>query len=150
MQREQAVSLIARLGDAVGMSLALDESGMCMLALDDNTAISIGHDLTSERLVLFAPLDAVVPTERALRWLLSANFLWQATGGATLALTPGGDAAILQQALPDDIDVPGLQAAFTAFADQAVYWNRESPVSEEDAATSGAPDFGSDSHMIKG
>lgn len=124
MNREQADSLIRQLGTAIGMTeLALDDAGMCLLALEDDTVITIGYDITSEQLILMSPLDAVEPTERVLRNMLIANFLWHGTEGATLALNPSGQVALLQRAVPDAIDVPGLQAAFEAFASQARTWN---------------------------
>ncbi|MEI6414696.1 MAG: type III secretion system chaperone [Pseudomonadota bacterium] len=124
MQREQAHILIQQLGTAVGMPLILDDAGMCLLALEDDTVISIGYDITRQQLVLFAPLEAVEPTERVLRAMLSANFLWHSTEGSTLALNPGGNAAVLQRALPEILDVSDLQASFTAFASQTQAWNR--------------------------
>lgn len=124
MNREQADSLIRQLGTAIGMTeLALDDAGMCLLALEDDTVITIGYDITSKQLILMSPLDAVEPTELVLRNMLIANFLWHGTEGATLALNPGGRVALLQRAVPDTVDVPGLQAAFEAFALQARKWN---------------------------
>jgi hypothetical protein len=124
MTREQADTLIRQLGTAIGMAeLALDAGGTCLLALDDDTIVSIGYDVTSERLIMMSPLDAVEPTAAVLHQLLVANFLWHETAGATWALSPGGEAAVLQSAIPDQIDIPGLQAAFEAFAVQARNWN---------------------------
>ena len=59
MQREQAHILIQQLGTAVGMPLILDDAGMCLLALEDDTVISIGYDITRQQLVLFAPASFI-------------------------------------------------------------------------------------------
>lgn len=124
MQREQADQLINQLGLATDLPLALDEAGTCLLALDDDSVVSFGYEPNRERLVLFAPLERIEPSEAVMRTMLSANFLWYASDGATFALNPGGDVALLHLALPDDIDVPGLQTAFEAFVKQVQFWNQ--------------------------
>jgi hypothetical protein len=80
MKRTQADQLISQLGAALGIdALELDEAGTCLLALEDESVITIGYDSHNEQLVLMSPLDAVQPNEENLRTMLSANCVFRRT-----------------------------------------------------------------------
>jgi hypothetical protein len=117
MNRQQAEALLQQFGAAMGLSdLCFDDASTCLLVLEDTSTVSLAHDQATQQLVMTSPLDAVEVSESVMRKMLSANFLWQQTQGATLALTPSGRAAVLQRAVPDTTDASALVAAFEAFA----------------------------------
>lgn len=104
MDSMQITNGLAHLGEHLGIeALALDEQGICSLAIDDGRwIVSIGHSTGESSLRLMLCVDELVPDERQAYRLLAANFAWQGGDGATFALAPDSGALILQRNVSSD------------------------------------------------
>lgn len=122
-----AQTLVEGLGRTLGLDgLALDpDDGTLTLELDDSHLVSVGVDRSGEAVTLFAPLTVGPVTEPDLvRHALEANFLWQRTAGATLAIEPGSGQLVLHLRLAlAGLQVPAFAAALAGFAEQAASWS---------------------------
>jgi hypothetical protein len=137
MDRTEADALVARLGQVLGIAgLALDEGGVCTLAIDDGAVVvSLGHNAGAGTLDLMTCLDEVVPDGRLASRLLQANFGWHGTGGAGFAIEPVTGALVLQRRLcAAEAEGNGLAGALEALVAAAQAWSRrlaEEPTTQE-------------------
>lgn len=102
-QKEQAQELILALGRKMGIAdLAFGEDGMIVFEIDTAMTLAIGVEPDTDAITLYAPLHGSAGNRGSglLEQLLVANFLWQATQGATLALDPTTNHVVQQQRLP--------------------------------------------------
>jgi hypothetical protein len=129
MDRGQADVLVGDLASALGIpSLALDEGGMCILALeegDDRVIVSIGHNTGAGALDLMCCLDSVEPSPRRNADALIANANAPAGTAVTLAAEPKTGAYVVQRRyFGPDFGDGGLPGAVVSFVDDALAWAR--------------------------
>ena len=127
MDRGQADILVGDLAKAMGIpTLALDEGGMCILALEEGperVIVSIGHNVGAGALDLMCCLDSVDPSPRRNAEALIANSDPPSHGAVILAAEPRTGAYIVQRRfLGPEFDEGGLPAAVVAFVDDALAW----------------------------
>lgn len=128
------------LGKKLGVEIE-DAGGAFALEIDGQTVIlqQAGDDLVLVR----ADLGVVPPDRRdtVARVALEANYLYQGTGGATLAVNPGDGHLHLQRYnWLERIDADKAMDALTHFADTAASWKRL--VSEIPATTAAREEIG--------
>ena len=106
-------------------ALALDESGMCVLALEEGeerVIVSIGHNAAAGSIDLMACLGNVEPSPARVAEALAANFL-SPTASVSLAAEPSTGAFIVQRRYSGpDLGDGGLPAALIGFVDDAAAW----------------------------
>lgn len=124
MDRSQANAHIAQLGQVLGLSdLALDEEGVCMLALgDDELFVTLGLDALGG-LRLMICLDDVVPEGGQLAELMAENFSPARTEGGVFALLPETGALVLHRRCgEDEFKAGGLADVVAGLARVARHW----------------------------
>ena len=93
--------LLERFGTDTGLGrLALDEANTCSF-LVDGMRVSLLHVVEGDRLLLYADVEDLPDsgTEALLLSVLSANYLFRGTAGATLAVRPDSRTLFLNQSL---------------------------------------------------
>lgn len=125
-QRAQADALLTELGAKMGLlDLKLDADGAGALVFDDQIVVNLHYNPNFHRLVLFTALGTPAGKNREtiLAELLKANFLWQGTSRATLALDSHTDSAVmfLEAALVQATALT-LEKVLETFINTAEYW----------------------------
>jgi hypothetical protein len=124
MDRTQADAHITRLGDVLGLAgLALDEQGLCLLALDGGALlVKMGYQPQSGSINLMVCLDKVVPTPVQMADLLAAHFGWAHVDTGVFAIEPGTGALVLQRRCGDGELDAGLYSIVDAMVNVAERW----------------------------
>ncbi|MEM8795171.1 MAG: type III secretion system chaperone [Pseudomonadota bacterium] len=129
MARMHAEGLISGFGKAINMEggLKLDEKNHLILKMDDGPDLHFEYFEEEDILVLASALPSPSGDKKAAVYelLLSANFMWQGTGGATLSINPETKDVIVHHKL----DVKRVQEAemeelVTGFAKLCEYWQQ--------------------------
>ncbi|MEI6987213.1 MAG: type III secretion system chaperone [Rhodospirillaceae bacterium] len=125
MDRTQAQALLSEFGTLTGLpDVELDEAGIGTFVVDDNILVSVGFDDLAGRLVLMATLDQCETGPAQMTAMLQANFLWRGAGGASFALTPNGDTAVLLFPVPVDANAIALSVIVQSFIDVIETWQK--------------------------
>jgi hypothetical protein len=126
MDRAHVEALVGEFGDAKGIAdLALDDDDFVSLADEGDRAVNLEYFEEDGCLVLFTNVGEVPEERRFVLYedLLKANFFWQLSGGATLALNPAGTRVMLVASIPVEVlDVPKLVLVFDHVATLAWGW----------------------------
>ena len=130
--------LIADFASKVGLEdFAPDEEGVCHL-IDENTVITI-QDCGEIGLILITAPLAKLPARTAavlLRRLLAANFLYEKTMGATIALDEeNGILYLTRYDALGSLDGERLKARLESFATVLDQWRREISSAKASAKT---------------
>ncbi|MCZ0944080.1 MAG: type III secretion system chaperone [Gammaproteobacteria bacterium] len=115
-------SLIREFGAAIGLEeMAFDDQQRCNLMFDD-VPVSLELSGGEDSLYIYSVLGPE-PAEGAKELyseLLKANYAFAQTGGATLALDPGGGGIVLMREEPLEIlHLPQLEALIENFVNTA-------------------------------
>jgi len=116
--------LLEGLGKNLGVEL-IDEGGAAAVLVDDMPVIL--HAAGDDILFVHADLGEIAPEgrEEIIAAALEANFLYQATGGATLAVNgQDGHLHIQKYNWIDRLDVEKATNDLTRFADVALSWRK--------------------------
>ena len=116
--------LIDGLGKNLGMELT-DEGGATAVEVDGIPVVL--HAANDDLLLMHADLGEIVPEnrERVLAAAMEANFLYQGTGGATLAVdSRNGHMHLQKYNWLDRIDMDKAMSGLTRFADTVKAWKR--------------------------
>lgn len=157
---ENLAMALKELGEKNGFDIALDDNGACTLELADGRALCIQERANMNELDFVAILGEVPDAVRAEVFadLLSANFYWQETLGATLSWNADLEQVVLIYPLPlADATSETLESIFTRFLELQAAWKdrldemvaeAQEPDGDEEATdeTDDAPD--GDNHMI--
>ena len=114
--------VIEGIGKNLGVEL-VDEGGAAAVQVDGNTVILQAAD--DDLVLLHADLGEIVPEnrDRVLAAAMEANFLYQGTGGATLAVDPRNGHLYLQKYnWLDRLDAEKAVTSLTRFADMVKLW----------------------------
>ena len=112
--------------DGIGKNLGVelvDEGGAAAVQVDGNTIILQAAD--DDLVLLHADLGEIVPEnrDRVLAAAMEANFLYQGTGGATLAVDPRSSHLYLQKYnWLNRLDAEKAVTSLTRFADTVQAW----------------------------
>ena len=112
--------------DGIGKNLGVelvDEGGAAAVQVDGNTIIFQAAD--DDLVLLHADLGEIAPEnrDRVLAAAMEANFLYQGTGGATLAVDPRSSHLYLQKYnWLDRLDAEKAVKSLTRFADTVQAW----------------------------
>ena len=99
---ENVAQSLKELGEKIGFDIALDADGTCTLELADGRPLVIQERANLDELD-FVSVIGEVPDERraeVFTALLSANFYWNGTLGATLSWDPGLEQVVIIYPLP--------------------------------------------------
>lgn len=128
------------IADGLAVNFGIDglefgDDGTITLQIDERLLLSLALTAEPEGLILFAPLTGEpVSSPALLRRALLGNFLWQATGGATLSVEPKGGQLVLQQQVPlAGLDYPAFAALLQTFIEQAEAWSAEAALGTDEA-----------------
>lgn len=122
--REHVDLALAEVGSRIGLDgMLLEEDGSAVLMLDE-IVVNLELDEAADRLLMYASLGRPAGGREALyKALLRGNFLWGATGGATLSLDPAeGDVMLQQAATASTLDGTALEGLLEGFANAAESW----------------------------
>lgn len=148
---ENLAQSLKDLGEKIGFDIALDADGTCTLELADGRPLVIQERANLDELD-FASVIGEVPDERraeVFTALLSANFYWNGTLGATLSWDPGLEQVVIIYPLPlANATGETLENVFKRFLELQAAWKdrlAELVSVAEDMANEpddGAPDDG--------
>ena len=138
--------VIDGIGKNLGLELA-DEGGAAAVQVDGSPIIL--HMAGDDLLLMHADIGEIPPEnrDRIRAAALEANFLYQGTGGATLAVDPNSGHLHLQKYnWLDRLDVEKAVESLTRFADTVTTWKElvaeASAVPEPSAAQESSPSGG--------
>jgi hypothetical protein len=136
-----ATRLLQEFGARIGLpEVHFGDDDFCTLSFDD-LILNLEHRAADDSLTGYIWLCAV-PAERraeAALQIADANYLLVATAGATLGMNRlTGDVALSQRLPTGDLDLPGLERAFTILLNLADRW-RQRLTAEPVAAPAAAP-----------
>ena len=129
--------LVDKLGDRLGVELT-DEGGAAAVEVDGIPVVL--QRASDDLLLVHADLGDIAPEnrEKVLAAAMEANFLYQGTGGATLAVDPrDGHLHLQKYNWLDRIDMDKVLSGLTRFADTVKAWKgiASSPTAETPPAT---------------
>ncbi|MBP5320930.1 MAG: type III secretion system chaperone [Kiritimatiellae bacterium] len=116
---------LKELGEKNGLAIALDANGACTLELEDGRMLCLQERANLNELDFVAILGEVPETARAEVFtdLLSANFYWKETLGATLSWNADLEQVVLIYPFPlADATPASLEAIFTRFLELQAAW----------------------------
>ena len=122
---ENLAMALKELGEKNGFDIALDDNGACTLELADGRAFCLQERANVNELDFVAILGEVPEEVRAnvFTELLSANFYWQETLGATLSWNADLEQVVLIYPLPlADATQGTLESIFTRFLELQAAW----------------------------
>ena len=122
---ENLAMALKELGEKNGFDIALDDNGACTLELADGRAFCLQERANVNELDFVAILGEVPEDVRATVFteLLSANFYWQETLGATLSWNADLEQVVLIYPLPlADATQGTLESIFTRFLELQAAW----------------------------
>ena len=138
-------STLKDIGAKSGLEIALDENGACTLELADGRVLLLQERADLNELDFVATLGPVPEEVRASVFteLLSANFYWKETFGATLSWNADLEEVVLIYPLPlADATSELVETVFRQFIDLQATWSarlagriaaeREGEVEEDD------------------
>ena len=114
------------IGAKSGLDIALDENGSCTLELADGRVIVLQERADLNELDFVANLGTVPEETRAevFTALLTANFYWNETLGATLSWNADLEEAVLIYPLPlADATPESVETIFTRFIELQAAWS---------------------------
>jgi hypothetical protein len=99
---ENLAQSLKELGEKIGFDIALDADGTCTLELADGRPLVIQERANLDELDFVSVVGEVPDALRAevFTALLSANFYWNGTLGATLSWDPGLEQVVIIYPLP--------------------------------------------------
>ena len=116
--------MVETLGKNLGIEL-VDEGGAAAVQIDGNTVIL--HAAGDDLILIHADLGDVAPEsrDRVLAVAMEANFLYQGTGGATLAVNPADAHLHLQKYnWLERMDADKMLETLSRFAETVSTWKR--------------------------
>ena len=127
MDKAQAQAAVGDLARELGMADAsLGEAGHCLLAIDDGAVlVHLGYNPSAGAIDLMICLDEVTPSPADVARLMTANFAWVESAGATFALEPqSGALVVARRCNAADIGNSGLRRALEALVEVAETWSK--------------------------
>ena len=122
---ENVAQSLKELGEKIGFDIALDADGTCTLELADGRPLVIQERANLDELD-FVSVIGEVPDERRAEVftdLLSANFYWNGTLGATLSWEPELEQVVLIYPLPyANATFETLENVFKRFLELQAAW----------------------------
>lgn len=135
-----AGELVKELGARLGISLALNENGLCSVNFDKDT---VDFELSGNDLYLIAELGLVQAgaDKEFYKQLLEANFLGTKTAGAAISLDPDKEnMVVLHKKIVTPMEYTDFEKAVEFFVKAVRYWkeyialprvqNKEVPLTE--------------------
>lgn len=122
---ENLALALKELGEKIGFDIELDGNGACTLMLADERPLCIQERANLNELDFVSLLGEVPEDVRAAVFadLLSANFYWQETLGATLSWNADLEQVALIYPFPLADATPGtLESIFTRFLELQAAW----------------------------
>ena len=122
---ENIALAMKELGEKNGLDIALDENGTCTLALADGRVLCLQERVNLNELDFVALLGEVPVDARAdvFKELLSSNFYWKETLGATLSWNADLEQVALIYPFPlADATSDTLASIFTRFLELQAAW----------------------------
>lgn len=117
-----AGELVKELGARLGISLALNENGLCSVNFDKDT---VDFELSGNDLFLIAELGFVQAgaDKEFYKQLLEANFLGTKTAGATISLDPDKEHTVmLHKKIVTPMEYTDFEKAVEFFVKAVRYW----------------------------
>lgn len=157
---ENLAMALKELGEKNGFDIALDDNGACTLELADGRAFCLQERANVNELDFVAILGEVPETVRAdvFTDLLSANFYWQETLGATLSWNADLEQVVLIYPFPLAEATSGsLESIFTRFLELQAAWkdrldelvaDAQKPTDGEETKSADVDAQAGDDHMI--
>ena len=142
---EDIETALRELGEKNGFEISLDENDACTLALADGRPVVLQLRAALNELDFVAILGDVPDDRRAdvFADLLSANYYWQETLGATLSWNPALEQVVLIYPFPlADATPESLESTFERFLELQAAWkdrlaelasDEDEPVGNDDA-----------------
>ena len=122
---KDAKQILKEIGAKNGLEMALDENGACTLELADGRVMLIQERADLDELDFVATLGPVPEEARAAVFteLLSANFYWNDTYGATISWNADLEEAVIMYPLHlADATAESVETVFSRFVELQSAW----------------------------
>ena len=122
---KDARQVLKEIGERRGLEMTLDDNGACTLELADGRVMLIQERAHLNELDLDAGLGPVPEEARAAVFteLLSANFYWNDTYGATISWNADLEEAVIMYPLRlDDATAESIETVFNRFLELQSAW----------------------------
>jgi len=118
--------LLESLGKKLGLELAPDADGSCVLGVDDCMSVTIQSLEEMSRVAVWAKIGDPPPQglERLLSAMLEANHLFQGTGGATISRDGEGTFFLCQLFQMNGLDDEAFFTALERFVNTLEAWQK--------------------------
>ena len=119
--------ILKEIGERNGLGIAFDENDACSLELADGRVLILQERASLNELDFVAPLGPVPEEVRAevFTELLSANFYWNDTFGATISWNADLEEAVIIYPLPlADATPKSVETIFTRFVELQAAWSK--------------------------
>ena len=122
---KDARQVLKEIGERRGLEMTLDDNGACTLELADGRVMLIQERADLDELDFVATLGPVPEEARAAVFteLLSANFYWNDTYGATISWNADLEEAVIMYPLRlDDATEESIETVFNRFLELQSAW----------------------------
>ena len=122
---KDARQVLKEIGERRGLEMTLDDNGACTLELADGRVMLIQERADLDELDFVATLGPVPEEARAAVFteLLSANFYWNDTYGATISWNADLEEAVIMYPLRlDDATAESVETVFARFIELQSAW----------------------------
>ena len=122
---KDARQVLKEIGERRGLEMTLDDNGACTLELADGRVMLIQERADLDELDFVATLGPVPEEARAAVFteLLSANFYWNDTYGATISWNADLEEAVIMYPLRlDDATAESVETVFARFIELQFAW----------------------------
>ena len=129
MSKTQAETLVAELAQEWELpELAMDADDYFCVQPADGVVLNVDYFEAADVFSLYTTVAEIPAQNRlaAFESMLRANFGWEETGGATLALDSTGELALLTAEIPvDGLDLPVMLDRIETFSRLAWSWSKK-------------------------
>ena len=137
--------ILKGIGERNGLEIAFDENGACALELNDGRVVLLQERANLSELDFVATLGSVPEEARAevFTELLSANFYWNETFGATISWNADLEEAVIIYPLPiADATPESTETIFLRFIELQEAWAKRfaGMIADAQERASGEPD----------
>ncbi|MEM6933444.1 MAG: type III secretion system chaperone [Pseudomonadota bacterium] len=120
MTREDLDALMSEFGARIELpDFRLDENGQGCILTEKDAVFTFDYIDAANTLVIYTSIAEIVPSRRQELYgeMLKANFFWQETLGATLAVSPDGRFALLMTSISAGrLDIDSLSQVYLNMA----------------------------------
>ena len=111
--------LLKQLGEVLNIELSFTENGYCSVLFDEDEVV---FEKFGSQLYLISELGKIQDNMQVLRRVLSANYLGEESGQATISSKEEDDTFVMHRIIDGDIPYPDFEKVLIIFLKAVRYW----------------------------